>query len=173
MKTPTTRPAQADDLPDVLRLYPEAFPDEDLLPLVKGLWATSIGATHLVTENDTGSIGHIAFTPCQVEGWSEPVSMLAPLAVHPDHQRQGLGKGLIGAGMQKLLNDGVAMVFVLGDPAYYGRHGFVQEDAVTPPYDIPEEWRPAWQSQAIGTSKPAPAVLQVPPVWQDPALWGP
>lgn len=173
METLTTRPANTGDLADVLSLYPMAFPDEDLVPLVKGLCSASVGAIHLVTENDTGIIGHISFTPCLVEGWSDPVSMLAPLAVHPDQQRRGVGKGLIEAGMQNLRHDGVAMVFVLGDPAYYGRHGFVQENAVAPPYDIPDEWRSAWQSQTLGISKPAPAVLQVPAVWQDPTLWGP
>ena len=63
---------------------------------------------------------------------------------------------------------------VLGDPAYYGRFGFVPEESVTPPYPLPEEWADAWQSLR---REPATILedgaLSLPAAWMDPALWGP
>ena len=47
-------------------------------------------------------------------------------------------------------------VYVLGDPAYYGRSGFIPEPAIAPPYALPEEWRDAWQSLSLGDAPQPP-----------------
>lgn len=65
-------------------------------------------------------------------------------------------------------------VFVLGDPAYYGRFGFAPERGVAPPYPMPEEWADAWQSVGLdGTDSPRRGTLNVPSVWRRESLWGP
>ena len=167
------RPARPDDLDGIKRLYPRAFPDEDLLPLIGRLWNDTPDVLMLVAEAPDGLIGHIAFTPCSVDDGERDVAMLAPLAVDPDHQRQGIGGGLIEAGAAKLKSAGVTTVYVLGDPAYYGRHGFRTETDVAPPYPLPDEWRTAWQSRLLADSAALQGTLTVPPAWQEPALWGP
>jgi putative acetyltransferase len=53
-----------------------------------------------------------------------PALGLAPLSVAPVHQRLGVGRQLIGAGIERAAKGGWACVFVLGDPAYYTRFGF-------------------------------------------------
>jgi predicted N-acetyltransferase YhbS len=61
---------------------------------------------------------------------------------------------------------------VLGDPAYYGRHGFLAGPDVEPPCPLPEHWREAWQWLTLDPSLPAPhGSLTVPEPWRDPALW--
>ena len=146
-------------------LYPLAFPDEDLLPLLGTMWSSDTPPLMLVAERDGQVTGHAAFSPCQVVGTE--VSLLGPLAIHPDHQRQGLGTALIRAGLDRAQGG----CLVLGDPAYYSRHGFQPDRSILPPYPLPEEWADAWQS--IGLDGALTGRLSVPDYWQDPALWGP
>jgi putative acetyltransferase len=50
---------------------------------------------------------------------------LAPVAALPAFQRQGIGKALIGAGIDRVRAPGKPFVIVLGHPGYYPRLGFV------------------------------------------------
>ncbi|MBV8055585.1 MAG: N-acetyltransferase, partial [Deltaproteobacteria bacterium] len=54
---------------------------------------------------------------------------LAPIAVHPGFQRQGIGSALIRNGLELARRGGWEAVFVLGDVGYYGRFGFSVEAA--------------------------------------------
>jgi putative acetyltransferase len=54
---------------------------------------------------------------------------LAPVGVHPDFQRQGIGSALIRKGLERARRDGWEAVFVLGDTSYYSRFGFSVEAA--------------------------------------------
>jgi putative acetyltransferase len=98
-------------------------------------------------------VGHILFTRARIES-AEPVSaaILAPLAVHPDHQGQGIGGRLITGGLAALKTAGVDLVFVLGHPAYYLRYGFEQASLVgfEAPYPIPLEHAGGWMVQGLG-----------------------
>ncbi|WP_417412453.1 GNAT family N-acetyltransferase [Hoeflea sp.] len=162
------------DMPAIERLYPAAFPDEDLLPLVKRLLAEEPDILSLVAEKGQSIAGHILFTLCGLSHSSNQAALLAPLAVAPGHQRQGIGTALIREGLQQLGSKGVDQVFVLGDPAYYGRCGFDPETAVAPPYPLPEQWRQAWQSLSIGPAQtPNQGKLLLPELWLQPALWAP
>jgi putative acetyltransferase len=49
---------------------------------------------------------------------------LAPLAVLPEYQRQGIGSALVKAGLQILHSRCCPFVMVLGHPGYYSRFGF-------------------------------------------------
>ena len=50
---------------------------------------------------------------------------MAPLAVLPEYQRKGIGTRLIERGLQELNAAGHGIVFVLGNPLYYQRFGFL------------------------------------------------
>ena len=50
---------------------------------------------------------------------------LAPIAVLPGFQRQGIGKALIEAGIDKIRASGEPFVIVLGHPGYYPTFGFI------------------------------------------------
>ncbi len=156
------------------KLYPAAFPDEDLVPLVNALLNDPATTLSLVAERAGRIVGHVLFTCGRVEGCPADVALLAPLAVSPDSQGQGIGSRLVREGLRRLQVRGVSWVFVLGDPAFYGRLGFTQENAVDAPYTLPDEWRTAWQSQRIGDDAPAlSGRLVLPEAWMQRALWAP
>ncbi|MBL8575255.1 MAG: N-acetyltransferase [Hyphomicrobiaceae bacterium] len=166
------RPSVAADEPALKVLYPSAFPDEDLRPLVGDLLRLAPPVLSLVAEADGEIVGHIAFTPCRVDGHDAAVAMLAPLAVKPSLQRRGIGRALIETGIARL--EGMAGVVVLGDPGYYGQFGFKPERGINPPYPLPSEWEGAWQSLPLGPSaRPLAGTLLPPSLWLSPALWGP
>ena len=101
-------------------------------------------------------------------------ALLGPLAVAPAWQRRGIGSAIVDVGLQRLMNEDVGVVCVLGDPAYYSRLGFAKDTLIEPPFPLPDEWRDAWQSQYLDdTSAPCSGELAVPPLWLQPALWAP
>ncbi len=72
-------------------------------------------------------VGHVLFTPVRlVADTGETINGtgLAPLAVHPEYQNQGIGSILCEAGVEEMRDSGVPFVVVLGHPAYYSRFGF-------------------------------------------------
>jgi putative acetyltransferase len=143
--SPPIRPAKPADMPAIEVLYTAAFATEDLRPLVRALLALEEGVLSLVAPAPAGLAGHIAFTRCTIRTQAGQVALLGPLAVLPARQRQGIGAGLITAGLAQLRAAGVRHVLVLGDPAYYGRFGFRQEHAIQPTLPVPEAWAEAWQ----------------------------
>lgn len=168
------RESLPDDIAAIEALYPKAFPDEDLLPVVGELLKPGQPVLSLVAITDGTLAGHVAFTQCKVRGYGDSVSLLAPLAVAPDHQRRGIGCALIAEGFRRLKSMGIAYVYVLGDPAYYARAGFEAETRIAPPFAIPEEWLGAWQSICLDVAAQLPdGDLLVPPPWDQKELWAP
>ena len=168
------RESTAQDLGEILSLYPQAFPDEDLLPLVDALLADTAIALSLVAIIDGRILGHVIFTRCSTSTSGVNVSLLGPLAVAPASQHQGVGSALVRAGFARVQEEGASMVCVLGDPKYYRRFGFTPEYSLRPPYALPAEWAGAWQSVSLENGQKADeGMLVVPDPWQDPALWGP
>ncbi len=77
----------------------------------------------LVAVEDDVVVGHIVATRAQVE--AQPALGLGPLSVLPHRQRAGIGSALMHAvlGAADALDE--PLVGLLGNPAYYGRFGFV------------------------------------------------
>ena len=174
MEETEIRQSRPEDWPALAALYPAAFPDEDLLPLLRKLLRDGEPVLSLVAVVGSAVVGHGAFTTCGVSDGDEAVSLLAPLAVTPAWQRRGVGTAMVEAGLHQLREAGAGVLCVLGDPAYYGRFGFMPETGVAPPYPLPEVWLEAWQSirlrDDVGRCR---GVLRVPEPWRDPALWSP
>ena len=165
------RVTQPEDLVALEALYPLAFPEENLLPVLRALHAGKSDVLSLVYF-DEEIVGHVAFSECGTPEYPNKFSLLAPLAVSPSKQKQGIGSELARHGLQILSEKGVMKAFVLGDPNYYGRFGFEPEPGVLPPYELPTEWAAAWQSMALSdTAVNAHGKLMVSEPWQDPALW--
>jgi predicted N-acetyltransferase YhbS len=114
---------------------------------------TAMPTLSLVAEMNGQVAGHILFTHARIEGAPSHITaaILAPLAVHPDHQRRGLGGHLIREGLQQCTAAGCDLVFVLGHPRYYPRHGFVTAGRLgfEAPYVIPPEHADAWMVQEL------------------------
>ena len=162
------------DIISIEKLYPEAFPDEDLLPLVRELLKEEAFVLSLVGIIGGTLVGHVIVTGCSIVGRTEKVALLGPLAIAPSWQQQGIGRTIVRAGLQRLENAGVVQVYVLGDPAYYGHLGFAPEVGVKPPYPLLEEWHGAWQSISLrSVGPPHNGTLSIPEPWCQPALWAP
>lgn len=162
------------DTDALVDLYPKVFPDEDLIPVLRDLMAAEEDVFSLIAVQNGGVIGHVGFSICGVDGQSGSVGMLAPLAVHPDFQRQGVGSALVQQGFDRLKTMGIDQAYVLGDPDYYGRFGFKSDGSVAPPYKLPAEWEQAWQSVSFSDDAPnLSGKIVVPGFWQHPHLWLP
>jgi len=168
----TVRDSEPGDLTAIEALYPDAFPDEDLLPLVRELLREPDVVLSLVGIIGGSLVGHIAFTMCGIDDGDDGAVLLGPLAVAPARQRRGIGGALVRGGLGQLERSGATHVCVLGDPAYYGRFGFQPDGRVMPPYPLPDEWRGAWQVISLGdAAPPGLGTLTVPSPWRRPALW--
>jgi putative acetyltransferase len=113
-----------DDAPQVRQVNALAFGQPAEADLVDGLRTACAEALSFVAEDGTEIVGHILFTPVVLEGRFEAGMGLAPMAVRPDRQRQGIGSQLVRRGLDALRERGCPFVVLVGHPAYYPRFGF-------------------------------------------------
>lgn len=79
----------------------------------------------LVAEHEGEIVGHVMFSFVTIGGSEEfEVLSLAPLAVHPNHQRRGVGTQLTDDGIRRIAERGEPLIVVEGHPGYYPRFGF-------------------------------------------------
>ena len=124
----------------------------------------------LVAEEGGAVVGHIMFSPVELNGHPELKIMgLAPLAVAPVFQRTGIGSALVRAGLEQCRRLDCGAVVVLGHPGYYPRFGFAvaARYGVGCEYDAPEdafmliELQPGCLRGATGTVTYHPAFRDV------------
>jgi putative acetyltransferase len=122
---------QAGDANQIRLVHQQAFGGQTEAAIVDALRG-SAGAVSLIATVENRIVGHILFTPVQIDGIAPnaPAAGLAPLAVLPEHQRQGIGSALVRAGLEACRSRGCSLVVVLGHPEYYSRFGFVQASTV-------------------------------------------
>jgi putative acetyltransferase len=103
-----------------------AFGRSDEADLVDNLRSEAVVLLSLVAEFKKTIVGHILFSRMSIETASGSVAVvaLAPVAVLPQYQRQGIGQRLIRHGLDLLRTRGEQVVIVLGHPDYYPRFGF-------------------------------------------------
>ena len=122
------RPEAAEDRDAVFEIVKTAFGREAEALLVNRLRDAGQLAVSLVAAVDGGVVGHVAFSPMtlSVNPKGRRAIGLAPLAVLPELQRQGIGGRLVEAGLEQSAAQGWDLAFVLGDPGYYPHFGFMQ-----------------------------------------------
>ena len=137
----------------VLCVEHEAFASDNEPQLVAELLRdpTAQPVLSLLAYESDRPIGHILLTRAALIGSPLHVScsLLAPLAVIPAYQRQGVGRALIEHGAGLLAAAGVQFLFVLGHPDYYTRRDFLPAipRGLHAPYTIvPEE---AWMVRPL------------------------
>jgi putative acetyltransferase len=155
------RLAQESDLASIQRVIKTAFSDEEnevissfAADLAKEIASPPIKS--LVAEVDNQVIGYVSYSPIFLKSDTNISGyILAPLAVSPAHQKQGVGSNLINSGIDMLTKDGAGILLVYGDPDYYGRFGFKEEigRSFVPPY--PLEYPFGWTGMMLnGTAVP-------------------
>ena len=160
-------------------IYSSAFPKDESETVAKlALDLLSEDATprtiSLIAESDGSVVGHVAFSPVGVPNNETcQAYILAPLAVQSDYQQRGIGSRLVEYGMQQLSMMGVNVVFVYGDPNYYGRFGFTADAArnYTPPYNL--QYPLGWQAKVLKACAidKEPVAIQCVASLADPKLW--
>jgi putative acetyltransferase len=108
-----------------------AFGSDDEPDLVEALRTERVVLLSVVAELDGRIVGHILFSRMSIETPTGVVAVvaLAPMAVLPQYQRQGIGGKLIRYGLDTLRGLGERAVIVVGHPGYYPRFGFSTERA--------------------------------------------
>lgn len=140
---------------DVISAAFGAVEGQEITDLVSALLADpgAYPGLSLVASINDRIIGYILFTRTQIRNSRRQVSsvILAPLAVHPEYQHQGIGGQLIKEGIEQLKAAGVELVFVLGHPGYYPRYGFSPAGLAgfDAPYPVPLENSAAWMVQEL------------------------
>ena len=138
------RLAEETDFDSIIKVFETAFSDEKskvIMNLVQELSreTTSPSIKSLVGEVDNQVIGYVSYSPIFLKSDTNISGyILAPLAVSPEQQKQGVGSNLIKSGIDMLTKNGIGVLLVYGDPAYYGRFGFKEEIGrwFVPPYTL-------------------------------------
>jgi putative acetyltransferase len=136
------RPERETDEAAVHAVNASAFETRVEADLVDALRRQAEPIVSLVAEDRGAIVGHIMFSPVTLSGHPALRLMgLAPMAVVPTHQRQGIGSALVTAGLEQCRRLGFAAVVVLGHPAYYPRFGFspATRFGIGCEYDVPED----------------------------------
>lgn len=95
----------------------------------------------LVAEIGKKIVGHIFFSPMFFECGKTDFLGLAPMAVLPEFQNQGIGSQLVREGLRIAAQEGATAVFVLGHKDYYPRFGFevAKTRGFSCEYPVPDE----------------------------------
>lgn len=137
------RAEKPEDVEAVRKVNIAAFRRENEANLVDRL-RKEVASTFSFVAVQAGQVfGHIFFSPVSVEGCSSNLFILglAPVAVLPEYQRQGIGSLLIQHGLRKCAQSGCSAVVVLGHSEYYSRFGFVpaKKKGLGCEYGVPDE----------------------------------
>ncbi|MGB3514164.1 MAG: N-acetyltransferase [Microcoleaceae cyanobacterium] len=155
------RKALDSDLDDVLSVERAAFDSDECAEIVQMLLGDDSAKpiVSLLAFQENRAVGHIMFSRASLEPNKDSlesnnplsISILGPLAVVPDAQKQGIGSKLIESGLEILSKSGVDLVFVLGHSTYYPRFGFKPASNLgfEPSYPIPEKNTDAWMVQEL------------------------
>jgi putative acetyltransferase len=159
MIAPHIRPERTDDAPRVRALLQAAFKGRIEASIVDELRRDGDMVLALTAELDGEAAGYIAFSRLDLDlgGRTVPAIGLAPLGVRPDYQRQGIGSALVRDGLTRMKDRGERLVFVLGDPAYYGRFGFAVIESFVSRYA-----GPYFQALALAPDAPAAGKVSYP-----------
>jgi len=139
----TIRREEERDRGSVFRVNELAFGRSGEAKLVDALRAGAQPTISLVAEQEGQVVGHIFFSPVAIESETETSTAigLAPMAVLPARQRQGIGSQLVRAGLAECQGLGQNAVVVLGHPEFYPRFGFVPASrfGLRCEYPVPDE----------------------------------
>lgn len=151
ISTVVIREAADEDHDAVDAVLRSAFETDAEARLVRTLREQGDAPIELVAEAEssaghTNLVGSIVFSPVEVEGGDGRLRALglAPVAVDPLWQGQGIGKALVRQGLRMCKQVRAGAVFVLGEPDFYvplgfeaaSGHGFANPFGVDEPFRV-------------------------------------
>ena len=124
----TIRQERPEDIQIIRQLLKRAFEEkyEGEAELVDRLRGADKITFALVAESEGQVVGHVLYSPLILESAPEGFRGLglAPLAVLPEYQSQGIGGQLLRESLQQCKEMGYDIVVLVGHPSYYPRFGF-------------------------------------------------
>jgi len=141
----TIRSEISDDYNKIYEINKKAFGGEVEARLVNNLRRTKgfIPQLSLIAIKNKIIVGHILFSivHIQTDDKMVPILALAPMAVLPKYQNQGIGSLLVKEGLRKCKKMKFQAVVLVGHPEYYPRFGFTpaNEKGLKLPFDAPSE----------------------------------
>jgi putative acetyltransferase len=122
-ETPADREAIASVVAAAFRSQREADLVDDIRASADYIPELSLVAVERVTGE---IVGHVMVSHTDLDDGEtrHQILHLAPLAVAPSHQRQGIGSSLVYEVLAAAKAHGAPFVVLQGDPRYYGRFGF-------------------------------------------------
>ena len=150
MSAAIIREEKPDDAIAIQKLHRAEFSGNAEADLVEEMCGSGKVLLSLIVEDGGKIVGHVLYSKITIDG-IENAAALGPIAVDDGHQKRGFGSQLIEEAHRRLPAMGIAIVFVLGDPAYYKRFGFSAQQATAfhTPYDGP-------YMQSVKLSRDAP-----------------
>ena len=138
------RREKKDDFKEVSEINTLAFGQKNEAILVDHLRNSDafVPELSMVATIDSYIVGHILFTKIKIidSNQNEFNSLaLAPMAVRPAFQKNGIGGQLIRTGLDEAREMDFESVVVLGHEHYYPKFGFVPADKwkIKAPFDVP------------------------------------
>ena len=175
--TVTIRSATVSDHDAVYAVQHAAFGGTEEADLVTALMEddTASPRISLLAWAGRDPVGHVLFTRARLDVPGLDAQLLAPLAVVPDLQQLGIGTALTMHGLAMAHSIGTQLMFVLGHPTYYPKHGFAPAlpHGIEPPYPIEPEAHDAWMVRELhsGALPSAHGKVEVADAIMQPQYW--
>ena len=101
------------------------------------------------------------------------VFILSPMAVHPNHQNNGIGQNLLLESIGFLKKQGIDILMTYGDPAYYGKVGFLPLAEHVVPAPFPLSMPIGWIGQSLNEANitTVQGSCACVPALNNPAIW--
>jgi putative acetyltransferase len=145
------RPETPEDFAEIDDVVRAAFDGEDEVKLVHEIRSLEayVPELALVAVNDDGIVGHVMLSYASLDG--RRVLQLAPLAVKPGRQKQGIGDALTRRALELAEARGEPLVLVLGHADYYPRFGFERAREKGIEYFVPGVPDEAWMVRTLSS----------------------
>jgi putative acetyltransferase len=120
------RPETPADYDSIRTVNTEAFGGPAEASLVDRLREDGHVLVSLVAVKEDTVVGHVLFSRLHIDANDRTIdaAALAPMAVRPGFQNNGIGSSLVRAGLDACRNAGETIVVVVGHRNYYPRFGF-------------------------------------------------
>ena len=135
----SVREERAADSAAIREVVQLAFGQAQEANIVDALRANGAALLSLVATIADRVVGHIMYSPLTIGEVTG--AGLAPMAVLPEYQRQGIGGRLIEEGTRRLRVARCPFIVVLGHAEYYPRFGFrpARGFGITCQWDVPDD----------------------------------